>query len=211
MRALFRGRRKFASIPAIALIAFLFWPFFLSGSFGYLAYKKVPNKKLKVGLIGFLILMGIGSAPQYYSRFESAESKKPAVEASIQQAVMGEQSTPTLPPEPTATPTATPQPTSIPTNTPVPTVSRAPTRYSPPPTKAPTQYIAPTTAQPESGGLSNDRYYTNTAGNEVHAPAYSNDGSVPAGASARCADGTYSFSQSRRGTCSGHGGVAQWL
>ncbi len=209
MKALFRGKRKFASIPAIALIAFLFWPFFLSGSFGYLAYKKVPNKKLKVGLIGFLILMGIGSAPQYYARYESAESKKPAVEASVQQAVMGEQSTPTLPPDPT--PTATPAPTSIPTNTPVPTVYKVPTRYIPPPTKAPTEYIAPTAAQQQSGGLSNDRYYTNTAGNEVHAPAYSNDGSVPAGASARCADGTYSFSQSRRGTCSGHGGVAQWL
>ena len=44
MRALFREKRKFASIPAIALIVFLFWPFFLSASFGYLAYKKVPNK-----------------------------------------------------------------------------------------------------------------------------------------------------------------------
>ena len=209
MKQLFQGRRKFASIPIIALVALLFWPFFLSGSLGYLAYKKVHNKKLKAGLIGFLILMGIGSAPQYYARYESAESKKPAVEASVQQAVMEEQSTPTLPPEPTAT--ATPEPTSIPTNTPVPTVYRAPTKYIPPPTKAPTQYIAPTTVQEQSGGLSNDRYYTNTAGNEVHAPAYSNDGSVPAGASAKCADGTYSFSQSRRGTCSGHGGVAQWL
>ena len=34
---------------------------------------------------------------------------------------------------------------------------------------------------------------------------------VPAGASARCRDGTYSFSQSRQGTCSHHGGVAEWL
>lgn len=57
--------------------------------------------------------------------------------------------------------------------------------------------------------LSNNNYYTNTAGNEVHAPAYSN--SIPSGASARCGDGTYSFSQSRRGTCSRHGGVASWL
>ena len=89
--------------------------------------------------------MGIGSAPQYYARFESAESKKPAVEASIQHAVMGEQSTPTRPADPT--PTATPEPTSIPMNTPVPTVYRVPTRYIPPPTKAPTQDSAPTTAQ----------------------------------------------------------------
>jgi uncharacterized protein YgiM (DUF1202 family) len=34
---------------------------------------------------------------------------------------------------------------------------------------------------------------------------------APSGASARCSDGTYSFSQNRRGTCSHHGGVAQWL
>ncbi|KAA2266180.1 DUF3761 domain-containing protein [Solihabitans fulvus] len=33
----------------------------------------------------------------------------------------------------------------------------------------------------------------------------------PAGATARCRDGEYSFSQHRSGTCSGHGGVAQWL
>jgi hypothetical protein len=33
----------------------------------------------------------------------------------------------------------------------------------------------------------------------------------PAGATARCRDGTYSFSQHRQGTCSHHGGVAEWL
>jgi hypothetical protein len=37
------------------------------------------------------------------------------------------------------------------------------------------------------------------------------DTSVPAGASALCADGTYSFSMNHRGTCSHHGGVTQWL
>lgn len=34
---------------------------------------------------------------------------------------------------------------------------------------------------------------------------------VPAGATAQCNDGTYSFSRSRRGTCSHHNGVARWL
>ncbi|MBT2187210.1 DUF3761 domain-containing protein [Sphingobium nicotianae] len=34
---------------------------------------------------------------------------------------------------------------------------------------------------------------------------------TPAGASAQCRDGTWSFSESRRGTCSHHGGVARWL
>jgi hypothetical protein len=61
----------------------------------------------------------------------------------------------------------------------------------------------------ETDSLSNDNSYVNVDGNEVHSPAYSN--SVPAGATAICRDGTYSFSQHRSGTCSRHGGVAEWL
>ena len=57
--------------------------------------------------------------------------------------------------------------------------------------------------------LSNDSYYINSSGSKVHSPAYSE--SVPVGATARCKDGIYSFSQHRSGTCSGHGGVAKWL
>jgi len=59
--------------------------------------------------------------------------------------------------------------------------------------------------------LSNDNYYTNVDGNSVHSSAYTEDNSVPAGATAQCRDGTYSFSQNRRGTCSHHGGMARWL
>lgn len=51
--------------------------------------------------------------------------------------------------------------------------------------------------------------YINVYGNEVCSP-YSSP-TAPAGASAICNDRTYSFSQSRRGTCSHHGGVARWL
>ena len=58
--------------------------------------------------------------------------------------------------------------------------------------------------------LSNDNHYTNVDGRTVHSPAYSSSG-VPAGATAKCADGTYSFSTHRQGTCSHHGGVAKWL
>ncbi len=54
-------------------------------------------------------------------------------------------------------------------------------------------------------------HYTNKAGQSVHSPAHSKDGKVPAGASAKCRDGSYSFSKSHRGTCSGHHGVASWL
>lgn len=53
------------------------------------------------------------------------------------------------------------------------------------------------------------RYYTNSSGHRVHAPVHAL--STPAGATARCGDGSYSFSQHHRGTCSHHGGVGSWL
>jgi len=53
------------------------------------------------------------------------------------------------------------------------------------------------------------RHYTNSYGNTVQSPTRYNK--TPAGATALCRDGSYSFSQSRRGTCSHHGGVAKWL
>jgi peptidoglycan hydrolase-like protein with peptidoglycan-binding domain len=58
--------------------------------------------------------------------------------------------------------------------------------------------------------LSNGNGYTNVNGAQVHSPAYSSNG-VPAGATAQCRDGTYSFSLHHSGTCSHHGGVATWL
>jgi len=42
-------------------------------------------------------------------------------------------------------------------------------------------------------------------------PVTASGGSAPPGATARCRDGTYSFSQHHSGTCSHHGGVAAWL
>ena len=55
------------------------------------------------------------------------------------------------------------------------------------------------------------RGYINSQGNRVQSPTRTPDGKAPANASAKCRDGTFSFSQSRRGTCSHHGGVAEWL
>lgn len=53
------------------------------------------------------------------------------------------------------------------------------------------------------------KHYTNSRGERVQSPTRYD--SAPAGATALCRDGTYSFSRSRRGTCSHHGGVAKWL
>lgn len=53
------------------------------------------------------------------------------------------------------------------------------------------------------------KYYTNSRGERVQSPTYYQ--TAPVGATVLCRDGTYSFSRSRRGTCSHHGGVAKWL
>jgi hypothetical protein len=51
--------------------------------------------------------------------------------------------------------------------------------------------------------------YINSDGNCVHRPEQAP--TAPTGATAKCGDGSYSFSQHRSGTCSHHGGVAEWL
>ena len=51
--------------------------------------------------------------------------------------------------------------------------------------------------------------YVNSKGETVKRPETCS--SAPKGATAQCRDGEYSFSHSRRGTCSHHGGVAKWL
>jgi hypothetical protein len=50
-------------------------------------------------------------------------------------------------------------------------------------------------------------HYINKAGQEVHSPAKSVECKVPAGASAKYRDDSYSFSKNWCGTNSGHGGV----
>lgn len=71
--------------------------------------------------------------------------------------------------------------------------------------------LSPATPRRERGATtySGEDTYINSFGEEVPRPRKSS--SVPDGASARCRDGTYSFSRNRRGTCSHHGGVAEWL
>ncbi|UIJ46273.1 DUF3761 domain-containing protein [Sphingomonas cannabina] len=59
------------------------------------------------------------------------------------------------------------------------------------------------------GSLFGGAYYRSTDGHVVHRPVFENR--RPPGATARCRDGSWSFSHSRRGTCSHHGGVGIWL
>ncbi|WP_439383339.1 DUF3761 domain-containing protein [Amycolatopsis lexingtonensis] len=82
------------------------------------------------------------------------------------------------------------------------TVPTTPQAAAPKPKTAPK-----TTAQaaPKPAECGAD-YYRNSDGNCVHRPSDN-----PSGATALCKDGTYSYSQHRSGTCSGHGGVRTWL
>ena len=63
-------------------------------------------------------------------------------------------------------------------------------------------------------------YYENSDGQCIHDPSSGGGpsggwgivgGGPPAGATAVCHDGDYSHSTHHSGTCSGHGGVSQWL
>jgi hypothetical protein len=90
--------------------------------------------------------------------------------------------------------TAEPAPSAVPSPEPTTTVPTTPTVPS----------------EPAPSPTCTNGTYVNSAGNTVCKPEESPSG-PPAGATARCQDGTYSFSQSRSGTCSHHGGVAEWL
>ncbi len=71
---------------------------------------------------------------------------------------------------------------------------------------APTPPISPGPSEPAC----RNGTYVNSEGHIVCKPVESPTGPPP-GATARCRDGTYSFSEHRSGTCSSHGGVAEWL
>ncbi len=68
---------------------------------------------------------------------------------------------------------------------------------------------SPTTGAKAKPNCTDSGTYLNSKRQTVKRPE--NCSTAPQGAIARCRDGSYSFSRSRRGTCSHHGGVAKWL
>jgi Protein of unknown function (DUF3761) len=74
--------------------------------------------------------------------------------------------------------------------------------------KAATSTTQPEVVTPPSAGCGAGSY-TNSNGSCVPRPIAAP--TAPAGATAKCNDGTFSFSKTRSGTCSGHKGVAEWL
>jgi hypothetical protein len=69
--------------------------------------------------------------------------------------------------------------------------------------------VAHPAAHAATGPLCKAGYYKNVDGVCVRRPTKAS--SAPAGATAKCRDGSYSFSRHASGTCSGHGGVAVWI
>lgn len=80
-----------------------------------------------------------------------------------------------------------------------------------PPTPSNTTSPAASNTKPNADKVNctSNGTYVNSKGQTVQRPE--NCSGTPKGATAECRDGSYSFSQSRRGTCSHHGGVAKWL
>lgn len=114
------------------------------------------------------------------------------------QSTSGIASSPSAHPVPpaVASPSASPSTTALAPPTPARTVAPPPATTQPPPP-------APATTQPPRPPA--------TTQAPVEAPPAPLPSGPPAGATALCNDGTYSFSQHHQGTCSHHGGVAQWL
>jgi septal ring-binding cell division protein DamX len=71
------------------------------------------------------------------------------------------------------------------------------------------QPVEPLSPSSPSVPNTSGRSYINVDGTRVPSPVFTRR--RPSGATARCGDGSYSFSQHSRGTCSHHGGVAEWL
>jgi hypothetical protein len=167
------------------------------------------SRVVALGLAAVVTLAGCGSAP---------DPEEPASSASEVAEAMGSSSTSTTTQPTTTEPT---EPTTGPTT--VPTALTTPTAAAKPKTRATSHRATVThraiathrptvthraTATHKPGSCGRD-YYRNSSGACVHRPAPAP--SAPAGATARCSDGTYSFSQHRQGTCSHHGGVRTWL
>lgn len=95
---------------------------------------------------------------------------------------------------PTGIPLVLETPSPISTTDVVPAVEASPTVESTPKTSPTAKPTPPPTKRPTAAPTANDPYAAAKA----------------AGATAICADGTWSYSAHRSGTCSGHGGVHWW-
>ncbi len=160
----------------------------------------MPKRATKLGMalaIGLLVAGGCGVETVPTGRVTPQNGPASATSTT---------STPSsswAPPTSTATPTPTLQ-QLVPQTT---AAVDVPKQVEPAPTKTRPK-TTPTAKAPNLAECGSD-HYRNSDGVCVHRPA-TGPGAAD-GATAICKDGSYSYSQNRRGTCSGHGGVRTWL
>ncbi|MFI8664629.1 DUF3761 domain-containing protein [Rhodococcus qingshengii] len=193
---------------------------------GHIGWARIPNRRTAVivSLVAFGVMLTGGAltptpATSVSDRHLTTSTSTPPPPTSTS-TTTARKTTTTTTVAPTTTPPPAPTTTSL-APAPIPSTEVAIAPFVPPapePAPAPApEYTAPpapsrgTTGGGTSGGGWDDCIggYINTAGNCIPSPQHAPQ--APAGATAQCNDGTYSFSQSRRGTCSRHGGVASWL
>jgi len=112
---------------------------------------------------------------------------------------------PIAPPAPPPAPTT---PAAV-VNTPSPSESPTAVATTAPPVSVPAPPAPAPKPATTAGGACPAGDYRNVDGACVPRPTQA--AAPPAGATAQCNDGTYSFSKHRSGTCSHHGGVRRWL
>jgi hypothetical protein len=154
----------------------------------------------------FIVAVGLSpSPPTSTTAGDTTPLSIPASTPGLQQSSPAITPLPALAPAPVLVPApvVSPAPALAPEPAPAPTRAAVP---APATAAAPASPVAP----PNTGSSCDEAtHYVNSNGNCVLRPVQA--ATPPPGATAKCVDSTYSSSQHRQGTCSKHGGVAQWL
>jgi hypothetical protein len=160
----------------------------------------LKRKLAAIGAGGALVVAVLAGA---HGKSPASPSSGPATSSPAPAQRAATPATPVIVPSPAPSPSpavfVVPTPTVVPAASPSVTVR---------PSSAPKTTAAPPASAPAPASCGGD-YYRNVDGDCIHRPVSSS--TAPAGATAECRDGSYSFSQHHQGTCSGHGGVAEWL
>lgn len=161
VRKIFQGRRKFLTIPLLAVLSLYFLPFAIGIALALLALKYIPQKFAKYAVIGVIALFtlpaGTGWVMGMTGEGTTPESEQEEVAGTT---TVQDTPTPTAIPESTAKPTPSPTqtPTAIPTQTPI-IPTPTPTRYIPP-TAKPTVYVPPPAQQNNSAPATSNGGYS---------------------------------------------------
>jgi len=170
----------------LLLLAFLSIVGFIIGLINPALLSPLFKKRLSRGKIAAIFILTFLAAAivNGFVSPQKAQHAQPAAQIVTQQST-------TIVQTPTSTKAPTPTPTQKPTLTPTPTIQYIP------PTATPTPIVQQQTS-------------TSTNAEQVNSPTGSINGSVPAGATALCNDGSYSYAEHHQGACSQHGGVKQF-